>query len=288
MKIGIEQFIKQNAGWDPKYGLGHKEEEWQENYDIACKVEERLQNNYPMDGDVHPGDLVEISDGYRVYKNALVCSIGKNGVCEVCERWSAFTFGKSFSVSGGVWHSIHKSNFVRNGNGVATYWTWGRNGAGADQGIYFPVLVQRWIVPYEKQQPETTVLFRTSKLRSEPRVSITGPGFSTLATFCSVKAFKAWAEYVGFGYEKLGQAWNGVISRRGKQNITDRLFWTMDDLPDGAKPLFAMSNGSMVQCYVSNDGDTITTWRPNPNSKAVFNPLPFEEAKRYYSNPMGV
>lgn len=286
--IGIEQFKKYNAAWDTKYGLTHSEKEWAENYDIACEVEERLQSHYPMDGEVHPGDLVEISDGYRIYKNALVCSIDKNGVCEVCEQWSAFTYGKAFSVSGGVWHSIHKSNFVRKGNGRATYWTWGRNGSGANQGIYFPVLVQRWIVPYEKPKPETTVLFRTSKLRSEPRVSIEGIGLFILAQFCSVKAFKAWAEYAGFCYEKFGQACGGVISRRGKQNITERLFWTKDDLPNDAKPLFAMSNGSMVRCYVSNDGDTITMWRPNANSKAVFNPLPFEEAKRYYDNPMGV
>ena len=286
--IGIEQFKKYNAAWDTKYGLTHSEKEWAENYDIACEVEERLQSHYPMDGEVHPGDLVEISDGYRIYKNALVCSIDKNGVCEVCEQWSAFTFGKAFCVSGGVWHSIHKSNFVRKGNGRATYWTWGRNGSGANQGIYFPVLVQRWLVPYGKPQPETTVLFRTSKLRSEPIVSIKGEGLLTLASFCSVKAFKAWAEYVCFGYESSGQAWNGVISRRGKQNIVDRLFWTKDDLPEGAKPLFARINGDMVQCYVSNDGNTITMWRPNPNSKAVFKPLPFEEAKRYYDNPMGV
>lgn len=288
MMISIDQFIKQNTGWDHKYGLFHEDKEWSENYDIACEVEERLHSNYPMDGEVHPGDLVEISDGFRIYKNALVCSIDKNGMCEVCEQWSAFTYGKAFSVSGGVWHSIHKSNFVRKGNGRATYWTWGRNGSGANQGIYFPVLVQRWLVPYGKPQPETTVLFRTSKLRSEPRVSIKGAGLLTLASFCSVKAFKAWAEYVGFGYERVGQAWCGVICRRGKQNIEDRLFLVKDDIPEGAKPIFAKSNGYMVQCYVSNDGDTITTWRPNPNSKAVFNPLPFEEAKRYYDNPMGV
>lgn len=288
MMISIEQFIQWNSGWDHKFGLGHDEEEWKENYDIACEVEERLQNNYPMDGEVHPGDLVEISDGFRVYKNALVCSIDKNGVCEVCEQWSAFTFGKSFSVSGGVWHNIHKSNFVRKGNGRATYWTWGRNGAGANQGIHFPVLVQRWLVPYEKPKPESTVYFHTRKDRNEPRVTIEGTGLSRLGQFCSVKAFKAWAEYVGFGYEKFGQAWNWVIQRQGKQNIADRLFWAKDDLPEGAKPIFGRSNGYMVQCYVSNDGDTITMWRPNPNSKAVFKPLPFEEAKRYYDNPMGV
>ena len=131
-------------------------------------------------------------------------------------------------------------------------------------------------------------MFRTRKQRLDPRVSIEGSGFFTLVSFCSVKAFKAWAEYAGFGYESFGQAWNGVISRRGRQNVVNRLFWTKDDLPDGAKPLFARSNGDMVQCYVSNDGDTITIWRPNPNSKAVFKPLPFEEAKRYNDNPMGV
>ena len=148
----IERFKKDNSAWDMRYGLPHSDKEWQENYDIACEVEERLSSAYPMNGEVHPGDLVEISDGYRVYKNALVCSIDVNGVCEVCEQWSAFTLGGSFSVSGGAFHRIHKSNFVRRGNGRAVYWTWGRNGSGANQGIYFPVIVQRWVVPYEKPE----------------------------------------------------------------------------------------------------------------------------------------
>ena len=286
--IDIERFKKENAAWDTQYGLPHSDKEWSENYDIACKVEQRLRNNYPMDGDVHPGDLVEFSDGYRVYKNALVCDIDRYGVCEVCEQWSAFTLGGSFSVSGGTFHRIHKSNFVRDGKGEAFYWTWGRNGSGANQGIYFPVVVQRWVVPYEKPKKETTVYFKTrTRQRDESRVFISGPHLSVIQSFRSVKAFKAWAEYVGFDYERFGQSYDGIICRRGRQNIVGRYFWHKEDIPDGARPYYDLCNGSMVRCYAANDGETITVLRPNPNAKEVFNPLAYEEAKTYEGNPMG-
>lgn len=43
-------------------------------------------------------------------------------------------------------------------------------------------------------------------------------------------------------------------------------FWKLDQLPDNAKPIKALSNGSIVTCYFTNDGESITMYRPNPNA----------------------
>ena len=50
-------------------------------------------------------------------------------------------------------------------------------------------------------------------------------------------------------------------------------FWKLSDLPEGAKTIKALSNGSIVTCYFTNDGETITMYRPNPNAKEVYKPL---------------
>jgi hypothetical protein len=50
-------------------------------------------------------------------------------------------------------------------------------------------------------------------------------------------------------------------------------FWKRDDVPAEAKPIKALSNGSIVTCYFTNDGDTIRIYRPNPNAKEVYKPL---------------
>lgn len=50
-------------------------------------------------------------------------------------------------------------------------------------------------------------------------------------------------------------------------------FYNRDELPDDAKPIKALSNGSIVDCYFINDGTTIHIYRPNPNAKNVYKPL---------------
>jgi hypothetical protein len=43
-------------------------------------------------------------------------------------------------------------------------------------------------------------------------------------------------------------------------------FWKLEQLPDNAKPIKALSNGSIVTCYFTNDGESIRMYRPNPNA----------------------
>ena len=50
-------------------------------------------------------------------------------------------------------------------------------------------------------------------------------------------------------------------------------FWTLDEIPAGAFPVVGLSNGSLVRCYATNDGETVSVYRPNPNAKAVYHPL---------------
>ena len=50
-------------------------------------------------------------------------------------------------------------------------------------------------------------------------------------------------------------------------------FWRLDEVPAGAVPFVGLSNGSLVTCYATNDGETIRLFRPNPNAKEVYRPL---------------
>ena len=60
------------------------------------------------------------------------------------------------------------------------------------------------------------------------------------------------------------------------QNYHPGGFWSVDELPAGARPIKALSNGSIVTCYFYNDGETVTIYRPNPNAKRVYKPLPLD------------
>lgn len=98
------------------------------------------------------------------------------------------------------------------------------------------------------------------------------------AEFDSVEQLDFFARTVGFTY--TAKSWKDTeycgiwreyrLSHRIERNAS---FWSLDEIPDEAKPIKALSNGSVVTCYFTNDGKTIRFYRPNPNAKRVYHPL---------------
>lgn len=75
------------------------------------------------------------------------------------------------------------------------------------------------------------------------------------------------AEYLGFTWEACEHDANHM---KLSHNFRDVHFWNIDEIPEGAKPIRAYSNGFPRNCYAYNDGFTITIYRPNPNSAPVY------------------
>lgn len=61
-------------------------------------------------------------------------------------------------------------------------------------------------------------------------------------------------------------------------------FWKLSDIPENAKPFKALSNGSIVNCFFLNNGETIHIYRPNPNAKEVYKPLALKERIKFVKN----
>ena len=103
------------------------------------------------------------------------------------------------------------------------------------------------------------------------------------ADFDNLKQLQLLANTLGFTYTlEEEKAWfNGGTYRRysisHKIASSFYLFWNREEIPVDAKPIKALSNGSIVTCYYTNDGETITIYRPNPNAKEVYKPLSIEE-----------
>lgn len=63
--------------------------------------------------------------------------------------------------------------------------------------------------------------------------------------------------------------------------LDDQLFTHLDSLPRGAKPFIGLSNGSLVTCYLYKEANVLHVYRPNPNYKDIYNPLPLDEHIAY-------
>ena len=103
-----------------------------------------------------------------------------------------------------------------------------------------------------------------------------------LAEFSTVEQLDEFARMMGFTYTLRKSETSGMFGWYREYDL-DRKFedWhgfnSLDQLPEGAKPFLGLSNGSIVTCYFTNDGETIRIYRPNPNCKQVYKPMPLEE-----------
>lgn len=74
---------------------------------------------------------------------------------------------------------------------------------------------------------------------------------------------------------------NGMIFTCNKVFEDAGYFWKKSELPKNVKPIKALSNGSIVDCFYKETKDKVIFYRPNPNAKNVYHPLPLKEHIEY-------
>ena len=104
-----------------------------------------------------------------------------------------------------------------------------------------------------------------------------------IASFENIKQFEFFRQTLGFKI-KLKQILYENTEKEVKiywtnYNIVSSSFWSLEELPKKAKPIKALSNGSIVTCYYNKNykSKTITIYRPNPNAKNIYDPLELQE-----------
>ena len=295
-----ETFKTRNANWD--YCGFCTEKDMQRNYEIACKVERIYNETFTNINEPQIGDIVEFSDGFRVYNHAKVVENlyggSKYGMMCVCENGSSHTDGKYFSTSGGAFKAIHKSKFQYVGEDTNIVWTWGCFGAGGNQGIYFPLKVRRWIVPYDPALKRSRVMIKGRNAKDfygNPLDAVWiehySDCFGHAASFRTIQAFRAWAKYVGFE----SKPYNGIFERVSSQTIVRKYFWDKEEVPKNAKPLKVIDCARCVDAFAVNDGHDIVYYIPNPNilpKRPEFGTKEEEaerrEYRKYNGNPLGI
>lgn len=296
-----EDFKVRNANWG-EYGFV-TEKEMQRNYEIALNVEKKYMEKFGNINEPRIGDIVEFADDFQVFKHAKIVEdlYYKNeyGVLCICENGTSFTSGTGFSTSGGAFVRRHKSLLKYAGEEENLVWTWGCNGSGAHQGIYFPLKVRKWIIPYESPKFASRVIIhgRFSKNPyGEPfryAVGIENFGHCGFGEcFESIKAFRAWADYVGY---KSNPHWS-IFDRRSSQKLVRKFVCKDSDIPADGKPLKALNNGRIRDAWVvSNEREIITYVDHRSNGDpmgARFGTPEYEEEmklyRKYHANPLGV
>lgn len=127
-----------------------------------------------------------------------------------------------------------------------------------------------------------------------------------LGEYKTLEDFKAFADRIGITFEEIGtehhEGYYGRTANGGSQWYADPYdvtyyklshrfqegechvhdggrfpyFWSVDEVPLEAKPLVLSSNGSRVIGYFTNADGYVTLYRPNPNAKAVYRPIPYD------------
>lgn len=296
----FENFKKRNASFGCCGLPNVQERELQKCYYIALQVEKTYNDTYGHIEEPRIGDIVEFTDGFHVYTHGkIVENMYQDGRLCICEAGSSHTDGKYFSTSGGAFVSKDKSELQLVGEDENVVWTWGCHGAGGNQGIYFPLKVRKWIIPYNPDTVTRSFVYHSDKLpRSNgepPRYAVwienTGSYGYYAMSFKSELAFKAWAKYVGYETHVFDSSKDASY-----QKIVQKCYTREEDAPKNGKPIKVLFNGRIVDGFVVTEGNEIVTWAPNI-SDGTYKPIDFnsdeykremEEYRKYCDNPMGV
>lgn len=123
-----------------------------------------------------------------------------------------------------------------------------------------------------------------SQYHRSPIILLETDGQHYFAEFETAEQLDFFVNTLGVRYEAI--TWRetercGILREfRMSHRIEDAVrtyFWSLDELPEGAKPIKALSNGRVVTCYFHNNGETVTFYRPNPNAHGVYHPLALED-----------
>lgn len=282
-----EEFEKINVRYDNRHSLTEAD------YNKAMNRVELIAAGHKAVNTPQVGDLVEGGywDGHHPYKYGLIEKVNNDGTVHICyEPMIPFVYFNDMlelrvSVSGGPFgtHKVEELQLVSDED-ERYFCDWGISGACADGSINFKAPVRRWKIPYTRQSNTYVNHYKKdSDYGSYSRKAGTCIIEVQLGwcreLFVSFEAFKKYADYLGITYE-LNYDRKDFARYHLSHDFDDKYFWKMEELPDGVKPIYAMCNGCMVQCYFRTMEYDVEFYRPNPNAKNVYIPLSFEEMQR--------
>lgn len=146
--------------------------------------------------------------------------------------------------------------------------------------------IKKWSKNFFDRQ---IVLFNHGNLFcKDKRVIIYREGYSSMfhfASFETVKQFKDFVKLFNIHYDldfitRYGE--NIKIGRLTKRLTDDKIpFWKLSEIPANTKKIKALSNGSIVDCYIEETDKEIKLHRPNPNAKDIYKPLSLKNHIRF-------
>ena len=106
-----------------------------------------------------------------------------------------------------------------------------------------------------------------------------------LGRFPSMEKLEEFMRFAGLALGELVEEKHMGLAGMYRQwrvdtEIDDRGFSDMKDFPEDAKAFTGLSNGSLVTCYLWNDG-ILHIRRPNPNDPTIYKPLNVEDHIRH-------
>ena len=100
----------------------------------------------------------------------------------------------------------------------------------------------------------------------------TDKGFKNFMQVYGLKINPEHTEYRDYRQYGKGRM---IISAMYDKQINDHYFYNLEDVPQTAIKTIALCNGSYVDCYAADHGDSIDFYRPNPNAKSVYIPYDY-------------
>lgn len=265
-------------------------------YQIIDRTLDLLTAHHESNDKPKVGDLIEGAyyDGAYPYKYGRIESIEDDKITICCKPYVPFvSFNKNgklyLSMSGGPFIVESKDKLQLVGEDQAQYAIWGCQGACANGAIHVETTVKRWKIPYTRKPVSFVTEIKEVNLQHNPRldakVIIHKDHMYYFARYNNMQQLQALAKVMGFtlSLNKEDSKDDYKKYNLSHQFVDGPYFWCKEQLPRKAKPFITLSNGSLCTCYFVRDDNNkeIIIYRPNANSKDVYDAFPIEKHIEY-------
>ncbi|GGJ57338.1 hypothetical protein [Virgibacillus salexigens] len=110
---------------------------------------------------------------------------------------------------------------------------------------------------------------------------IKSSGFQSYTAYKTDKGFQFFLESRNLQLKLVDEIYNENTGMTRIYNVIGEVqeesFWHIKDIPQEAIAYKDLSNGSIVACYYLHNINGATIYRPNPNAKEVYDPMPLDD-----------
>lgn len=126
---------------------------------------------------------------------------------------------------------------------------------------------------------------RNNNIQGSYKYLIKDKGYKSYMAYKTNKGFNFFLKSRNLQLELIEERYSKDLGKIKEYKIIgtiqEKMFWSMKEIPKETKTFKGLSNGKLVDCFYQHVNNGSIIYKPNPNAKEVYKPMPINEHVKF-------